>query len=325
MTEQAPSAPEAPAAEATETTTENTAAETQAQPTSTQAAAGTPALSSEATDKAVKAIEQAAKTGPNEFKKYKVKIDGQEMEVTEKELLSGYQRATAAQKRFDDAAKMRKQNEQFINLLKKDPVKVLSHPDIGHDVRKLAEEYLAGELRKESLSPEQRELEELRTKLRESEEKDKAAAETAKQQEFQKLQSYYEEDYTSKIVKALETSGLPKTPSTVSRMAQYMLRANEQGYEVEPTDVVTLVKEDYMGDVKALFGSLDGDTLISLLGKDVVNKIKKTEIEKIKSKTPANPTQTKEVAKPTAKSEDRPSKKMSWDDYKRELEEKYLK
>jgi len=53
------------------------------------------------------------------------------MEVSENELLSGYQRAKAAQKRFDEAAKMRKQNEQFINLLKKDPVKVLSHPILG--------------------------------------------------------------------------------------------------------------------------------------------------------------------------------------------------
>jgi len=75
---------------------------------------------------------------------------------------------------------------------------------------------LAGELRKEQLSPEQRELEELRTKLKEAEDEKRAVAETQKQQEFQKLQQYYEEDYTSKIIKSLETSGLPKDPSTVS-------------------------------------------------------------------------------------------------------------
>jgi len=46
-----------------------------------------------------------------------------------------------------------------------------------------------------------------------------------------------------------------------------MLRAHEQGYEVEPSDIVALVKEDYTNDVKALFGALDGIRLLVFLEK----------------------------------------------------------
>lgn len=220
------------------------------------------------------------------LKKYKVKVDGEELEVDENELLTGYQTRKAADKKFREASMARKQAEEFVSLLKSDPIKLLSHPSIGHDVRKLAEEYLVSQLQEEALSPEQRELKEAKRKLQEYEEQEKRKTQEADKEKMEKLQAHYAEDYTNKIIGALESSTLPKTPMTIKRMAYYLHRGLEMGVEMDIKDVAGLVKQDYIDEQKNLFGALDEDTLVSLLDKDVLEKIRRAEVKKLKTRQP---------------------------------------
>lgn len=249
-------------------------------------------------------------------KKYKVKVDGEELEVDESELLTGYQTRKAADKKFREAAQYRKQAEEFISMLKADPVKVLSHPSIGHDMRKLAEEYLVSQLQEEALSPEQRELKEAKRKLQEYEEQEKRKKQEEEQTQLEKLQSHYAEEYTNKITQALEASTLPKTPMTIKRMAYYLHRGLEMGIPVDVKDAAELVKQDYIEEQKNLFGALDEDTLVTLLDKGVLDKIRKAELKKAKA---VQPTQGQKFVGEGLK-EPRTPKKMSKDDWKSNLE-----
>lgn len=234
---------------------------------------------------------QAAGNTP---KTYKLKIDGEEVEVSEDELLSGYQTRKASQKRFEDAAKLRKEAEQTLEYLKKYPSQALEK--LGFNVRELAENYIAEQLDLESMTPEQKRIREYEQKLRAYEDREKGIADQKAQEEAARLRTHYEQDYSTKIQEALQTANLPKTPYTVKRMAQLMSQALEQGYDVNPKDIVHIVKEDYINDFKQLWGASDGDTLINILGKDVADKIRKTQLAKVNAKTVINPLATRPVA-----------------------------
>jgi hypothetical protein len=167
-----------------------------------------------------------------EIKKYKVKVDGKDTEVTEDELIRGYAHATAANRKFQEAAMSRKQAEEFIGMLKTDPIKVLKDPRLGHDARKLAEEFLVAEMQKEMMTPEQKELMESKEKLRAFEDQKKAEEKAKEEAQFEELKTKYTEEISSDIIKALESSHLPKTEHTVKRMAYYM-RGNIERIRIE--------------------------------------------------------------------------------------------
>lgn len=215
-------------------------------------------------------------------KKYKVKIDGQDLEVDESELLSGYQSTKAAQQRFNEAARMRKQAEEFVKILKTDPKRALTHPGIGVDLVSFARDVLAEQLEEEMLSPQEKELRNTKKKLAEFEENQRRQEEALRQSEIEKYTKVYEEEYTTGIIDALAESGLPKTESTVSSIAKYMMMALENGLDVKPKDVVQFVKRDYIAQIKSIFGPADADTLLSLLGDDISNKVVKGHINKVK-------------------------------------------
>jgi len=271
---------------------------------------------SEATTPAQNAVSQLQESGVDvkesanstpENKKYKVKIDGKEVEVTEDELLKGYQSSKSASKRFNEAAKMRKEADQLIEFMKTQPVQVIEQ--LGHNFREIAEQYLIQKLEEESMDPKDRELLDAKRKLQEYEEREKQLAQQREQEEYAKMKSSYEEQIDTQISDTLQKSGLPKTPYTVKRMAQYLSRALENNLELAPNDVVELVRKDYYNDLTSYLGGYDGDKLLEVMPKDVVEKIRKAELAKVKAKTAPTPTKVEEVAKPKSEDADKKNKK----------------
>lgn len=216
-------------------------------------------------------------------KLFQVKVDGEELEVDEDELIRNYQLRVASDKKFSEANLGRKQNEEFIRLLKTDPKSVLTHPSIGLDLRKFAEDFLVGELQNDMLTPEEKQLKEYQTKLADFEAREKEAKDREEAEAADAVSKKYAEDYNNQIVTALEDSGLPKTEHTVQRMIKYMHDALKNGYELEAKDVTDLVRRDYQTDLKALTTGLDADALVQILGDDLSKKIRKYDLDKIKN------------------------------------------
>jgi GGDEF domain-containing protein len=214
--------------------------------------------------------------------RYKIKANGQEHEVSIEEALKLAELGKGASSKFEEAAKMRKQTEAFMRRLKEDPMSVLQDKNLGINFRELAEEYLYSQLQDEQMSPadkERRQMEEELKKFRSKEQEEK----TRQQQEQElRAQQHYEQHYDRLISEGLSKSGLPKTANTVRSVAKYLNMALDAGYEATVDDVLPLVKQDYVNSIKELFGASDGDTLLSLLGDDVANKIRKSDLARLR-------------------------------------------
>lgn len=272
-----------PSASSAPSSTPSSSAATSGAPgTQTQNNSQSPAASAGSTPGQVPGVAEAHKEA---IRKLRLKVDQKDVEIPESEAIKLAQLGLASQQRFQQAAQMRKEAESFISMMK-DPAKlveVLRNPAIGVDVRKFAEEYLANELKKEQLTPEQRQIQELQEQLAKKQDEEKKSEETKRQEDFTKLKAHYEQDYTQKIMGVLDTAGLPKSPKTVYRMAEYMSVALDNGVEIEPSDVVNLVRQDYMSEVNDLFGQMPGETLLQILGDGVANKIRKADLARLKA------------------------------------------
>lgn len=220
----------------------------------------------------------------------RIKIDGEEIEVDYETMKRDYQLRKASDKKFREAAMMNKRAEDFVHLLKTNPKKVLLNPNLGIDMRSLAEEILAEHLEDEMMDPKDKELKKYKKQLEEIENEKKTAAQKQEEAQIAELREKYSEDYSTQITSALQESNLPKTEHTVKRMAYYMHQALVRGYEMKARDVVDLVRQDYMNETKSLFGAADEDTLISLLGEDTIKKIRKYEAKRMKNRNfPSTP------------------------------------
>lgn len=243
--------------------------------------------------------------------KVKAKIDGQEVEVTVSDLLKSYQKGQSADKKFQEAASVKKQASQLIKLLQTDPLAVLKHPALGHKaeaIRELMEKELYEYVKLEAMDPKDRELHELKHKMKVYEDDKRREAEEASENEIKTLAEKYTTDYQKQIVDALEMGGLPKSPYTVKQMAYYMRQALDKGHRLRAVDVVDLVKEDFQKMFGDLYGTADGDKLIALFGDDVAEKINKARLKKLQA-TPGK----MEIGEETGEKK-KPA--LSWEDWR---------
>ena len=222
---------------------------------------------------------------PSTKKKFKYNSDNQdfEEELDDTEITRRLSLAKAAHKRMSEAAMTKKQAENFINMLQTNPRAILENPQLGLNFRKLAEDYLAEQLQNEMMSPEQKAQKEMEKRLRAYEEQEKTAKQRIESEQQAKLEAHYAQSYEKTITEALQTGGIPKTASTVKRMAELMSKSLEHGLDLEPKQLVEMVREDYIRNLKEITGSADAETLLKLLGDDLTNKIRKYDLQKLKS------------------------------------------
>jgi hypothetical protein len=221
--------------------------------------------------------EQKAPT-PAEVRKFKLKVDGQEWEADEEEVKKFAQIGRAKEKRFEESARIRKEAEEIKANLKKDWVKTLQEQGIS---REDIEKYLGQELKREMMTPEERERmakdEEnasLKQKLADIEaEKERA--------QFEREQKAYEAQLEQELPKALENHGLPRSPATLKRIGSHMLAAMEGGYDMSLEEAVELTKMELKQDLSHLLsvaGKYD-----DLIPPTVAEKLMQAHLAKVKS------------------------------------------
>lgn len=223
---------------------------------------------------------------PTPSEKIKVKVDGKEVEVTLDELKKGYSHGRAAAQRMEQATLQMKQAEEFIRVLKEDPIKVLTDPRLGVNARKVAEEYLLAQLEEDAMDPRDKELRDTKKRLAEKEEAEKRAKEEQEQKRLEAEKAKYREHYQAEIIAALDKSGLPKTEATVKRTAYYLGRAIEKGLDLKAEDVVDMVREDYLNEQKQLVGGLEPEKIMEMFP-ELADKIRKHAVQSHKKKREA--------------------------------------
>ena len=269
-----------------------------------------------------------------EIRKMKLKIDGQEGEYDESEVVKWAQQGKSAAKRFEEAAaakkeaaEMKKQAEYFLNKLR-DPGQleaILKDPAIGLDVKKWAEDYVWNHLQEEQLTPEERNKRAVEAELkkyREKEAREKAEAEAAQDKA---LQDHYEQDYEKKILAALQLGGLPTKGKAgrevIRRMANYMSIAAQNNLEVDHQDLVAQVRRDLNEEHRAIYDDAPDDLLEELLGRHKAGqRLRESDIKKLKS------TQQQAFSKPNkAQTTSSKPSKLSGQDWRNALTKDFLK
>ncbi len=269
-----------------------------------------------------KAVEAAKKA-------YKLKVGGKDVEVDESELLKRAQMGYSADEKWQEAAKMRKQMDGFIQLLQRDPAKALEQ--MGYDVDKMAEERIQHRIAEMQKSPEQVEREKLQRELQDMKDRDAQREEEYRTKETQRIQDQYAIELENDISQALDsnTYGFPKTPYVVKRIADTMILAVQQGIatnnarlkNITAKDVLPIVEAEIRQELNDMYQSSPDDVFESLVGKQRLNAYRKSKIKK----TAAKPSGSNEVKQTGAKELNKakesqaPAKKLSSKDFFKNL------
>lgn len=229
-----------------------------------------------------------------EIKKWKIKADGKEEEIDEKELVRRASLSTGAQKRMQEAADLRKKMAALVEGVKKNPVESLFDPALGltkEQIQTAFEDWYKREvLEPETLTPEQKRLRQAEGELKQLREKAAGEAKEREAEQMAKLQAETRSQYDKQIFEALEAAKLPKKPFTVKRTAYYMYQALERGIDAPLEAITKLVKQDYQDAQRELYENADIETLVEMLGENFFNRLRKHDVEKLKTKITSTPT-----------------------------------
>lgn len=243
-------------------------------------------LDTDGKEKEPKLTKKAEKEVEKRLKKLKLKVDGKEFEeeidLDDDEALTRHlQMSKMGQKRAQEKAQLDKELKQFFAAMEEDPFSVLSK-EMGMDVEAQIQKYIDKQIENAKKSPEQIEREKMENELKSIKaERERERQESEARQKELLIQQQYEH-YDIQMEQALNKSSIPKTPYVVKKMADYMIVAVENGYDLSPEAAVALVQEEMDSDLKEMFGSLSEDKIESLLGDQVLNKLRKRRLAKAK-------------------------------------------
>lgn len=221
----------------------------------------------------------------------KLKVNGEEMDynIADRErLVQDLQQSFAAQQKFQKAAEIQRnmeslqsQLQQLGHQLKQNPMQVLQ--SLGLDAQRVAEQYLEPLYARmdmpehERIALEQREQMELMHQRIQEYERQEA------QRQEQELLNKRAEHYRMQISDFIKQNNLPDTEDTLYYIATAYNRALDQNPNARLQDILPNVQSTMRQNIGSFIGGLDGDDLISALGKDTADKIRKHFLKQSKS------------------------------------------
>ncbi len=259
------------------------------------------------------AVEQAKEEKKQEeikkaLKSFELKVNGKAKKVdidldNEDQIKQYLSKALAADEKFEEAAKYRKQSESLVEMLQKNPLAILKNPALGLDIKKLAEQVLLEDLEEEQKSPEQKKLEEYERKLAAYEKEKTEKEEALKKAQLAEAQRKQEQEIEESLIKALESNDIPAEPYFMRRVADVWQSAVESGWEdATLEDIMPYVKKRMDVDFRSLIDKhKDPEKLEKLLGKDVLTNYRKANVSKVKTA----PKTASQVATETAKGDEK--------------------
>lgn len=166
----------------------------------------------------------------------------------------------------------------FMQELQRNPKKALANPNIGVDLKKLAAEILEEEIIQSQKSPEQIEREKLQAELQALKEEREREKETLSKQELERLTEREFERFDNLISNVFETTNLPKTPYVLKKMTEHMIVAVENGINIDPKDVVPLIQNEMLGDIKESLSSMSPEQIEEFLGQEILDRLRKNRV-----------------------------------------------
>jgi hypothetical protein len=233
-----------------------------------------------------------AKTPPLEEEKKRkseprfVKIDGKM--VSEADLTATYQKSHQIDEQMRQAAHSRKQAEDILAVAKADPLGFLRHPSLGANTSDIRERLIREAIDEEMLTDDQRTLRDRDRTIQSYELEKQERAEAEKQQAFQAEVQRHQQEIGNILHTAMEGTILGQdkasAPIILGEMAQVMRQAKAQGYNPTPEQIAQKVESKYYTIFRNLANDMDGETLSKFFGEDVVKKMRKHDLDRLKPK-----------------------------------------
>lgn len=233
-------------------------------------------------------------------RKVPLKVNGRDLEYEidlddEGQLKNALQKALAADEKFQEASHIRKQMSGLLQALKENPLAVLSHPEVGVNVKELAERVINEEIENMQKSPEQRRIEELERQLRMTEEQKKAEEDARRTAERARLEEEAFMQLDKEIEETLTSAEVPRSAYMVKRIADALYEAVEMGYtDVRVKDVLPFVQSQMERELQEMFGRLPEEAIERLMGTNL-DRVRKKKVAAARKAVPT-PNQMRESA-----------------------------
>jgi hypothetical protein len=258
-------------------------------------AAATPAPATASTATPAPATTQSNSTAPASAAKvaeelFDVPVDGKIVKMTRAEMIKEASLAKGAHKRFEDAAKMRREAEGLLSRLRdpKEAIKLLNDPKLGLDKKQIQsafeEWYQDTVIKPSEMSPAERRAAEAEARVAEYERKEKEEKERLEAEQNEKLDAQTVQEIQKEVVSLMEQSGLPKTRFTAARLAHWIRINESQGLNAGPDLILRQVKKEMHDVTQSLVSASDGDVLVNLLGEETVKKIRAHDLARIRAR-----------------------------------------
>lgn len=150
------------------------------------------------------------------------------------------------------------------------------------------ERFYTQRLREQEMTPEQRELQQLR-KQRDEQLKSRAQQEAeAKAAQSKAVREEYAAKARAALPDALKSVGLPHTKAVVQRIAAHARQLIESGEDADRVmtnmaSVARSVKAEMLEEQRELYGSMDGASLAELLGEEKLRALRAHDVERVKA------------------------------------------
>lgn len=242
---------------------------------------------------------------------YKVTIDGEEREMTIREIARLQSLEQASQNRFRQAAEANKKMEEFIQASKKDPESALRR--LGYSDEQI-EEFSAAKIKRiiedAQLSPEQIKEREERSKFQEEKKEWETQVETR-----------IREEIDTEMTQAFQQSGLPKSPFLAARMAGLVAQSLEKSKNGDSkplsyTEAAVKVKSWFQNATKETLSQMDAKAILDFLGPEMAKKLQGAFVQRIEGGTVPSASSQGSAPKavPNAKAKQQ-TKFTNWKDY----------
>ncbi len=275
------------------------------------------------------AAQGVQETPAEKAQRYKLKVNGKEIEKTIDELIRDAQKGISADEKFQQAASLSKKYSQYEQM-----EKAIESGDftplmkkMGHQqFREFAENYLIDYLEYQQLPPDKKEAMEYRRRAEELQARLEETEREKRDREMSAVKASAMQEIDTEIAEVLKASGKKPTPYFVARIAENML-ASLQNRSVEPKVAAKQAYDRALSsihaDVSEYLSNMSADEARRVLPKQLLDALRKLDVEAVRSQDPMR-SRPKSQTESTTSRKDGTKVRMSTDEFFKQRIEKMI-
>lgn len=251
--------------------------------------------------------------------KYRIKVDGQELEVDIEELKRGYQLKQASHKKFQEAAEKEKQAGQIMQALESGDLNFIVSKLGPQKARALMEDYLIEQIQYENLPEAERRAIDAERRLKQFEQERQQEQQRLQQQEQERVMAQAHAELDREVGEALKELGRKPTPRLVIRIVDEMIaRMDAKDQRITAKDAVKYAQKGILTDLSEYLPQLSDEELFQTIPKEVWERMRKHDVNRVtQASTQRRPKSSGNQPKNTK------PKRIGMDDYFKQLDAKF--